>query len=116
MKDVVLELLGKNYTPREVAVMAEMSVTDVTDIMTAEKVTGWGAPANFTYVVARRLPNAFEWPRAHAAVLAETKIAHDAGLVSMAQAKDAGFIVQYAFPNPEPIKRRPWFTAKPEPY
>ncbi|MGO4302164.1 hypothetical protein [Cupriavidus sp. RAF12] len=116
MRDVVLELLSKNYTPREVAAIAEMSVSDVTDIMKSEQVDGWGAPDHFTHIVSRRLPNAFEWPRAHAAHLADTKIAHDAGLVSMVQVKDSGFVVQYAFPNPEPIQRRPWFTAKPEPY
>lgn len=72
---------------------------------------GWGRLTMQKHIISRRHVIA-EWPDSHNFRLAHYRKLHDQGRVNMCQGRDGMFIIQYAIPNPHPVKRETYFYSE----
>ena len=102
----------KTRNPHEIARLAGTKVSVARQKMRAEVLPalyGWGRVSLQPYLLSRRRAYAEAWPDMDAHVILEAKRLHDQGRVNMCQGRDGEYILQYAIPNPRPVRRQPYF-------
>lgn len=108
-------LLELGYGPPAVAKELGVTLEHVAKVIKENGMKGWGAQGNIHLIISRKKSWERSWPSHDEEFLAQTRKDHDAGKVSMVQARDGDYIIQYAVPVISQPRTK-WFTAEKEAY
>lgn len=111
----IKQLLEKGYGPPAIAQQLGVTIQEVVMVIKENAMMGWGARSEIHRVVSRKKSWERNWPESDLLILAQMRIDHDAGKVSMVQARDGDYIIQYAVPVISQPRTK-WFTAPKEAY
>jgi hypothetical protein len=111
--DLIEEKLNRTRNPQAIARMLDVKISEVRAVMKTVEINlpGWGRLSMQRNIVSRRSVDQ-PWPVVDAKVLAEHRVLHDQGRVTMCQGRDGEYILQYAIPNNPPVRRDSYFTAE----
>lgn len=111
MKQTLEELLAKTRNPYEIVRLGDYKLSEVRAAMKAKpsELPGWGKPSLQPHIISRRRSFAPSWPNEDTAVILEHKRLHDQGRVTMCQGRDGDWIIQYAIPMKQPLRRSAYF-------
>ncbi len=111
----IKQLLELGHGPVSISRQLRVTVDAVVAVIQDCRMVGWGSPQKLHLVLSRKRAWERAWPEPDLLVLAEARLAHDQGRISMVQAREGDYIIQYAVPViSQP--RAAWFTAPKETY
>ncbi|AJD82936.1 hypothetical protein PJWF_00042 [Achromobacter phage JWF] len=111
----IKQLLEKGYGPQTIVQQLGVTITEVVTVIKETAMRGWGAPDNIHRIVSRKKAWERSWPEVDQPILAKVRVSHDEGKISMVQARDGDYIIQYAVPVISQPRTK-WFTAEKEAY
>jgi len=111
----IKQLLEKGYGPPAIVQQLGVTLAEVAAVIKECAMVGWGAPQNIHRVVSRKKAWERNWPESDLLIIAKFRIDHDEGKVSLVQARDGDYIIQYAVPVISQPRTK-WFTAPKEAY
>ena len=112
-KTKILDQLNKTRNPYDVVrALLDVKLSEVRDVMKShdlDDLSGWGKTSLQPHIISRRHANERYWPTRDLTTIMEHRRLHDQGRVTMCQARDGDYILQYAIPSKRPLKRAPYF-------
>lgn len=114
-RTAILDKLALGRNPHTISRALEVPVSYVRVIMNEglEDLPGWGRLSLQRNLLSRRLIGR-SWPKDDTLLLAEHRRLHDMGRVSMCQGRDGDWILQYAVPLKNVVKRAVYFGSNTE--